>query len=54
MKMARKTRVDFDKMSDAQILEKYKLVYPDRDEANLKEYMHYQRLIHEAKSKKKK
>ena len=53
MKLAKQQkRVDYDKMTDDQILEIYKQVYPERSEQNLKEYVYYQRIIHDAKTKK--
>ena len=39
-------------MSDEQILTIYREVYPERTDANLKEYIYYQRIIFDAKTKR--
>lgn len=41
-------------MTDDQIYNQYKSVFPDKDEANLREYVFYQRIIHDSKKQKKK
>ena len=41
-------------MTDEEIYVQYKNVWPDKDEANLREYVYYQRIIHDSKKQKKK
>ena len=40
-------------MGDKELFERYSQVYPDRTEQQLKDYIYYQRLVHERKNPKK-
>jgi hypothetical protein len=40
-------------MNDNEIYEQYKTVWPEKDETNLREYVYYQRIIHDNKNQKK-
>ncbi len=52
--MQRKVKIDMGK-SEESLVEKYKTAYGDSvGEEKLKEYIYYQKLIHDAKNKEKK
>ena len=46
--------IDYKTMTDDDIFTKYKRIYPDREDEQTKNYIRYQRLIHETKFKHKK
>ena len=52
-KMAKIDKIDYDKLNDDQIAEKYKRIYPDKTEDELKNYIYLQRLVMESKNKAK-
>ena len=45
--------MDFEKQTDEQILERYKELFPDKDESKLLQNIKYQRLVAEATQRKK-
>lgn len=49
--MERKLRIDWTK-SDAEILERYKAIYPEQSEDKLRENIKYQKLVIEATTKR--
>ena len=49
-KTSKSLQFDFDKMTDEEIYVQYKTVWPEKDEANLREYVYYQRIIHDNKN----
>lgn len=46
-------KIDYGKLNDEQIAEKYKRIYPDKTDEELKNYIYLQRLVWESKNKAK-